>query len=140
MGEKGTIYHHRTSGKKSKCIFTAILPSLLRKLKNEKLLNLNEYKKLLEQNIILDIEIISDSVWNITFVNIKKNAIKIQIIFSNYPILPPNLKFLTNVHVKGLIDKNENIVISLIEPTNWKITNNLVQITNLLFECLENSL
>lgn len=71
----------------------------------------------------------------IEFVKIKNNLIKIELIFSNYPISPPIIKMLSNIQINGLINQDGAIRIDLVNPTNWKLTNNLTEICSYLYNC-----
>jgi len=99
-----------------------------------------EYKKLSDITFIKDINIIDQFAWEISFTNIKNYDIKIRIEFSNYPISAPIIKLLTPIKIPGLVDKNNNILLQLTNPANWKITNNLVEINSNLYKCFCESL
>lgn len=114
------------------------------KLVKNKRLN-SEYKKLLEidfiNNIILPENPSSEqSYWIIEFSKIKNTSIQIKMIFSNYPILPPIIKLMSNIQINGLVGNDNTIKIDLIEPFNWKLTNNLTEICTYIYNCLEKSL
>jgi ubiquitin-protein ligase len=94
-----------------------------------------EYKKILLDTNIIDIKIIDQTKWEIEFVKIKNNLIKIELIFSNYPISPPIIKMLSNIQINGLINQDGAIRIDLVNPTNWKLTNNLTEICSYLYNC-----
>jgi ubiquitin-protein ligase len=100
----------------------------------------SEYKKLSSKTFILDIKIIDNTTWYIEFINIKNNFVKIELIFSNYPISPPIIKLLSNHFINGLINEDNTIIIDLINPAKWKLTNNLTDICLLLYNCFNNSL
>ncbi len=97
-----------------------------------------EYDKLLLLNFIHKIEIITQFEWIITFIQIKNNLISIELKFSNYPIYPPDIKLKS----KQIIGSNLNNIIKLdlINPANWKITSNLIEITTKLYNCFLESI
>lgn len=111
-------------------------------LKNKRLDS--EYKKLSNESWISEIKIIDQTNWQIEFIKIRNNTIRIQLIFSNYPLSPPVIKMLSNnlfAEIEnGLVDKNNTIKIDLTNPSNWKITNNLTEICLYLYNCFNNSL
>lgn len=100
----------------------------------------SEYKKLLNEPYIKSIEQIDQFKWNIIFEKIKSKSIQIEFKFSNYPISPPDIKMLTELRISGLINLDKEIRISITEPSNWKITNNLVEICIFLNKCFEESI
>ena len=67
--------------------------------------------------------------------------------FSNYPINPPIIKLLnTNVigsenlfKLRKLIKSDNNINLEIVNPSNWKITNNLSEVITILHSCLKES-
>lgn len=99
----------------------------------------SEYKKLLNEPYIEKIDQIDQFNWNI-ILSIKSNSIHIEFKFSNYPISPPDIKLISKVKINGLVDQNNQIKIPLTNPNNWKITNNLVEITCFLYKCFEESI
>ena len=109
-------------------------------LKNKRLDS--EYKKLSNnQNIyISEINIIDQTKWEIEFVKIKNNLIKIELLFSNYPMSPPIIKMISNIKINGLIKDDGMIIIDLINPCSWKLTNNLTEICLYLYNCFNDSL
>ena len=108
-------------------------------LKNKRLNG--EYKKLSILNFITNITMENETKWLINFIPIKNFNPFIELTFSNYPINPPIIKLLsTNIKISGLIDSNNNIMIDLINPANWKITNNLEEITTILYKCFQESI
>ena len=109
-------------------------------LKNKRLDS--EYKKLSNnQNIyISEINIIDQTKWEIEFVKIKNNLIKIELLFSNYPMSPPIIKMISNIKINGLIKDDGTIIIDLINPSSWKLTNNLTEICLYLYNCFNDSL
>ena len=108
-------------------------------LKNKRLEG--EYKKLSTLNFITIIDIHDQNKWQIYYEPIKNKQYSIELIFSNYPINPPIIKLLSrNKQILGLVDSNYNITIDLINPANWKITNNLSDITTQLYKCFQESL
>jgi ubiquitin-protein ligase len=107
-------------------------------LKNKRLLG--EHKKLLELDFIKEINIINRCKWNISLTPIKYEIIIVEIEFSNYPINPPILKLNNNIKIDGLVEDSKKISIDLINPANWKITNNLSQIITILYKCFQESL
>lgn len=108
-------------------------------LKNKRLEG--EYKKLSTLNFIKKINIEDQTKWCVDFAPIKNFNPSIEFIFSNYPINPPIIKLLsTNTKITGLIDTNNNVNIDLINPSNWKITNNLSEIASILYKCFQESL
>lgn len=106
-------------------------------LKNKRLLG--EHKKLSELYFVKEINIIDQWKWNISLI-LKDTIITIGIEFSNYPINPPILKLNDDIKINGLVGDNKNISIDLINPANWKITNNLSQIITILHKCFQESL
>ena len=108
-------------------------------LKNKRLEG--EYKKIYTLDYIKKIDIQDQSKWKIYFKTINNQHPSIELIFSNYPINPPILKLISNeIKISGLVDSNKNIMIDLINPANWKITNNLSEITTILYKCFQESL
>lgn len=94
-----------------------------------------EYNLLLSEQIIQNIEFVKNYLeWKITFINNKFGIILIHIIFNDYPINPPTLKFCDN----KFINLNKNKIIKIypdltiemdeINPINWTIKNNLSKI------------
>lgn len=111
-------------------------------LKNKRLDS--EYKKLTNDLSIKDktnIKIIDQTKWEIDFVGINNNKfIKVELVFSNYPISPPIIKMISNVKINGLVKQDGIISIDLINPANWKLTNNLMEICLYLHNCFSESL
>jgi ubiquitin-protein ligase len=101
-----------------------------------------EYKKLSALKFLTKIDIQNQTDWIINFEPIKKNNISIKLIFSNYPINPPIVKLISSSHIKitGLVDLDGNITTDIINPANWKITNNLSEIITILYKCFNESL
>jgi ubiquitin-protein ligase len=107
-------------------------------LKNKRLNS--EYQKLISQKWIANITTQDQFLWIVEFAETKGKVIKIELGFSNYPISPPSIKMLSNIQIAGLIGNNGEIKIKLIEPGEWKITNNLVEITEFLSNCFAESI
>lgn len=109
-------------------------------LKNKRLEG--EHKKLSNLDFIDEINIIDQFKWIINFKEIKGITPSIEIIFSNYPLNPPIVK-LVNVNEKykiiGLTDSNNNVNLDIINPSNWKITNTLSEISTILYKCFQES-
>ena len=100
----------------------------------------SEYKKLSTIEFINNIVIIDQTKWIIEFIKIKNKIIQIEIIFSSYPISPPIIKITSNLQIIGLINPDKSIQIDLINPSNWKLTNNLTEICTNIYNCLINSI
>lgn len=107
-------------------------------LKNKRLDS--EYKKLSNDLNISCINIIDQTKWDIEFVKIKNKSVKIEFVFSNYPISPPIIKMISNIKIDGLIKQDGTIQIDLINPSNWKLTNNLTEICSYMYKCFNDSL
>lgn len=108
-------------------------------LKNKRLDG--EYKKLYQLDFIEKIDIKNQNEWIINFIPISNTNIYIGITFSNYPLNSPILKLInSNIKISGIIDSDSNINIDLTNPSNWKITNNLSEIMNILYKCFQSSL
>ena len=106
-------------------------------LKNKRLEG--EYKKLSNLDFIDEIIVVDQFKWIINFKQIKGIKPSIEIIFSNYPLNPPIIKS-SNDKIVGLINSNGNINIELVNPSNWKITNTLSEISTILYKCFQESL
>ena len=108
-------------------------------LKNKRLES--EYKKLSEFNFIKKINFQDQWRWTIDFESIKNNDLSIEITFSNYPINPPIIKFISmNVKNNIVINSINKIIMDLTNPANWKIINNLSEIITVLYKCFQESL
>ena len=107
-------------------------------LKNKRLDS--EYKKISNEIFISDIKIIDHTKWELEFVKIKNKSIRIELIFSNYPISPPIIKMLLGDKINGLVKPDGTITIDLINPSYWKLTNNLTEICLYLYNCFIESL
>lgn len=107
-------------------------------LKNKRLNS--EYQKLISKEWIKNIVIQDQFLWLIEFIEIKKNIIIIELGFSNYPISPPSIKMRSDIIISGLIELDGSIKIKMIEPSEWKITTNLVEITKFLSTCFMESI
>jgi ubiquitin-protein ligase len=107
-------------------------------LKNKRLDS--EYKKLSFDSNISNINVIDQTKWQIDFIKINNKSISIELTFSNYPISPPIIKMLSNIKINGLVGQDGIITIDLINPANWKLTNNLSEICSYLYNCLTDSL
>lgn len=107
-------------------------------LKNKRLNS--EYKKLLSETFIFKINIINGTNWIVDFNHISDKLIQIELIFSNYPLVPPVIKIITDINIDGLVNSNKEIQIDLINPANWKITNNLKEICEYIYNCIVNSI
>lgn len=106
-------------------------------LKNKRLEG--EHKKLSALEFIDSIDI--QNQWNIQFKKIKNDVIKLEIIFSNYPINPPIIKLLnSDIKIDGLISLDKTIMIDSLNPINWKITYNLAEIISRIYKCFQESL
>lgn len=100
-----------------------------------------EYEKLCATEFIKKIEIVSQFEWVITFVDIKNKSIEVELKFSNYPICPPDIKFKNNkITLNGLIDSKGLIKLDITNPSCWKITSNLKEITSKIYNCLIESI
>ncbi len=115
------------------------------KVKNKRLYS--EHKKLLLEPHISNISILSEHEWIIYFTKIKNYDIFIKVEFSNYPILPPIIKIKNSNTIAGEITNTDNEIlnnkifnIDEINPANWKLTSNLIDITKKIFNCLSESL
>lgn len=108
-------------------------------LKNKRLEG--EHKKLSGLNFIDSMDIQNQHNWVIILKKIKSHNIKLNIIFSNYPINPPVIKLSnTNIKINNFIGLDKTIKIDLINPANWKITNNLAEIITIIYKCFQESL
>jgi ubiquitin-protein ligase len=110
-------------------------------LKNKRLDS--EYKKLLNDIFIKDvtnIKIIDQTKWEIEFLKIKNKTVKVELIFSNYPMSPPIIKMLSNIKIDGFVKHDGVVSIDLINPANWKLTNNLTEICLSLYNCFSESI
>lgn len=108
-------------------------------LKNKRLDG--EYKKLLGLDFLKFIDVQDQWKWIVLFKKIKNIDISLEIIFSNYPINPPIIKLLNpDMKITGLIGTDKIIKIDMINPANWKITNNLSEIVPLIYKCFQESL
>lgn len=111
-------------------------------LKNKRLEG--EYKKLSNLDFIDEIKIIDQYKWIVNFKQIKNIKPSIEIIFSNYPLNPPIIKLFNDSNnnikkINGLTDVKGNINIDIINPSNWKITNTLSEISTILYKCFKES-
>lgn len=108
-------------------------------LKNKRLDG--EHKKLAELSIVDSINIQDQWKWEVNLKKIKTLDIKLQILFSNYPINPPIIKLInSNIKINTLVDSDGKIIIDSLNPANWKITNNLSSIVSIIYKCLQESL
>lgn len=100
-----------------------------------------EYKKLSSLDFINLIIVEDNYKWNIKLKKIKSKNIELEIFFSNYPINPPTIKLINSkIKINGFIEKNGNILLDLLNPNNWIVTNNLSVILNTINKCFEESL
>lgn len=108
-------------------------------LKNKRLEG--EHKKLLGLDFLELIDIQDQWKWIVKFKKIKNIILNLEIIFSNYPINPPIVKLLNpDIKILGLIEPDRTIRIDIINPANWKITNNLAEMISIIYRCFQESL
>lgn len=108
-------------------------------LKNKRLEG--EHKKLMDLDFLELIDIQDQWKWIVKFKKIKNIHISLEIIFSNYPINPPIVKLLNpDIKITGLVGLDMTIKIDIINPANWKITNNLAEIISVIYKCFQESL
>lgn len=107
-------------------------------LKNKRLEG--EHKKLMSLDFLELIDIQDQWKWIVKLKKIKNTHICLEIIFSNYPINPPIVKLLNpDIKITGLIGLDKTITIDMINPANWKITNNLAEIVSIVYKCFQES-
>lgn len=108
-------------------------------LKNKRLEG--EHKKLMDLDFLELIDIQDQWKWIVKFKKIKNIHISLEIIFSNYPINPPIVKLLNpDIKITGLVGLDMTIKIDIINPANWKITNNLAEIISAIYKCFQESM
>jgi ubiquitin-protein ligase len=100
-----------------------------------------EYKKLSGLDFVVEIDTHDQSSWRIDFEPVKNKNISVELVFSNYPINPPIIKLVSaQIKISGLVGSDGIISIELVNPANWKITNNLCEIVTILYKCFQESL
>ncbi len=102
-----------------------------------------EYNKLLKLDFITKIQIQNQSLWQIDFKPIKSIDVSVEIIFSNYPLNPPIVKIINtkiiDIKIINKLNYSNDHLNNLINPSNWKITSNLIDIMIKLYDCLNQS-
>ena len=98
----------------------------------------NEMKQLTNSKFILDIKIINDKEWNISFKN-NKDVLNSKFIFNKYPINPPSIileKEYKQIKVNE-VSGNKIISLSMLNQSEWfigiklvDIIKNIIEITN----------
>jgi hypothetical protein len=98
----------------------------------------NEMKQLTKNKFILDIKIINDKEWNISFKN-NKEVLNSKFIFNKYPINPPSIileKEYKQIKVNEVSD-NKIISLNMLNQSEWfvgiklvDIIENIIEITN----------
>ena len=103
-------------------------------IKNKRLEN--EFALLSINTKIYNLSVILEEIkWKITFKRINNNVFIIEIIFSNYPINPPVIN-LVNQKIERLCDSKNNILIPVLNPTEWNPTKKLTEIIDNVYNCL----
>ena len=98
----------------------------------------NEMKQLTNSKFILDIKIINDKEWNISFKN-NKDVLNSKFIFNKYPINPPSI-ILEKEYKQIKVNEasgNKIISLSMLNQSKWfigiklvDIIKNIIEITN----------
>jgi hypothetical protein len=97
-----------------------------------------EYELLLTNRIILNITIVNNCLWNISILNEKHGEIKLDIIFNDYPINAPTIKYISGSNIKTTTSNpvkilaDNTIRMEETNPANWTITNNLSKLITTL--------
>lgn len=88
---------------------------------------LNKEIIMLNNHGITNVQIVNEtSEWIIT-----SNKYIIKILFTNYPITPPNIILIQEIDCifpLVFLDSNKNIILPILHPSNWTLNNNLVEI------------
>ena len=98
-----------------------------------------EYELLLTNRIIISVTIIkTNCLWNISILNEKHGEIKLDIIFNDYPINAPTIKYISGPNIKTTTSNpvkilaDNTIRMEETNPANWTITNNLSKLITTL--------
>ena len=94
-----------------------------------------EYKLLKSNPLVIKMSENIDNILNLCFVNKTYGQINLQIIFNDYPINPPTIKY-SDMNLKT-VSYDYIIKIDDINPANWTITNNLTNIINKIDKYME---
>lgn len=118
------------------------------KLQNKRLNT--ELGRLNNLDCVQNVNVDSDNLWTVVLDSIGEHEINIQIMFVNYPMTPPVMKIVncasinTN-HIRSIVKSNSVssdliIDIPMLRPDEWKMTDTLDKIIQMLYGCLDESL
>lgn len=122
--------------------FLNMYPQIIkqRKFKIKSITNkrLNNELKLLHKNTkINNIVVVQESKWKISYKPINTKIYEIEIIFSDYPVLPPVINLL-NYKIEKLCDSKNNILLPILNPTEWGPVTKITEIIDTIYNCILN--
>lgn len=118
------------------------------KLQNKRLNT--ELGRLNNLDCVRDVNVESDNLWTVVLGLVGGLEINIQIMFVNYPITPPVMRIMNSAsvnvgNIRSIVKpnsvSNELVIdIPMLRPDEWKMTDTLDKIIQMLYGCLEESL
>lgn len=112
----------------------------LQTLKNKRLsAELKLIEKVSDKFKVVSCSDSQETPWEINL-NIGDKNYKLELEFYNYPLSPPLFRILNfEKDVKGIINKDFKIILPILDPGTWSISNKIVEVLEIIWTFLNNS-